>query len=100
MGVHKDLDALHKLRDTVEAHIAPLGYPTEERPYHPHLTLGRIRRDANRNAAQQLGELLADAPFTEHHAWTVEQVTLFRSELTRHGPAYTPLFHAPLPTAP
>lgn len=98
-GVHQETPALHALRDSVEEHIAPLGYPTETRPYHPHLTLGRVRRNINRSTAQQIGKLIRENNFKARRRWTVQQVTLFRSELTPQGAIYTPLSHAALPPA-
>ena len=96
VGVHQNPDALRRLRDAVETHIAPLGYPTEKRPFHPHLTLGRVRRDARRQDAQALGTLIAKSALPQREKWTVREVTLIRSQLRPSGAVYTPLFHAPL----
>jgi 2'-5' RNA ligase len=38
--------ALEILQHRVEQEFAPLGFPTEARPFRPHLTLGRAARDA------------------------------------------------------
>ena len=38
--------ALELLQHRVEQEFAPLGFPTEGRPFHPHLTLGRAAREA------------------------------------------------------
>jgi len=96
VSIQNDTDALKALRDAVEEHIAPLGYPTEDRPFSPHLTLGRVHRDARRNDVQQLGELIASATVASTHEWQVTDVSLIRSELRPSGAVYTPLFHAPL----
>ncbi|MCD4685467.1 MAG: RNA 2',3'-cyclic phosphodiesterase [Anaerolineae bacterium] len=96
VGLHRDLNALHALRDAVEAHIAPLGYPTENRPFHPHLTLGRVHREASRDAVRALGKLIAESGFKDRYDWQANAVTLFRSELKPGGAVYTPLFHAAL----
>ncbi len=96
VGVQQDTEALHKLHDAVEAHIASLGYPTETRPFHPHLTLGRVRRDARRQDAQALGTLIAKNTFRQRQTWTVHDITLVRSQLKPSGAVYTPLFRAKL----
>lgn len=96
VGLERDLAALQALRDSAEALISPLGYPTEKRAYHPHLTLGRVQRDANRDHVQQLGKLVDTTKLPDSVRWHVNQVTLFRSELSPQGAQYTPLFHAPL----
>jgi len=38
--------ALELLQHRVEREFGPLGFPTEGRPFHPHLTLGRAAREA------------------------------------------------------
>lgn len=83
--------SLATLRDSVEKHIAPLGYPTEDRPFSPHLTLGRIRRDASRSNVERFGKIIADHPALLRHVWRASELTLFRSELTPSGAIYTAL---------
>ena len=36
-----DLDVLADLRQNIEEMVSPLGFPTEDRAFRPHLTLGR-----------------------------------------------------------
>lgn len=43
-GIDEGADQLHALAKTVEALLKPEGFPPEEKPYVPHLTLGRSRR--------------------------------------------------------
>lgn len=96
IGIEQDRDALARLRDAVEEHIAPLGYPTEDRPFNPHLTLGRILRDARRSDVQRFGELLTQTERPPEHTWTITGVDLIRSELKPTGAVYTTLFKAVL----
>jgi 2'-5' RNA ligase len=95
-GIRESLDALAALQWAVEQFVAPLGYPTEDRPFSPHLTLGRIQRDARPGDVQKLGERVVGTPSTEPERWQVERITLIRSELKPAGAVYTPLFHAAL----
>ena len=76
--------ALLALRDAVEAAFAPLGFPTEARPFSPHVTLGRTRRDAARvpDAAQLLQRVALQTTFT------VETLDLMRSHLSPRGAHY------------
>src|SRR5207253_3798460 len=37
---------LEILQHRVEQEVAPLGFPTEARPFRPHVTLGRARKEA------------------------------------------------------
>jgi 2'-5' RNA ligase len=96
IGLQDQIEALAVLRDAVERLIAPLGYPTEDRPFSPHLTLGRVQREARRDDIQRLGDLIASSATPPAQRWQVTGVSLIRSELKPTGAVYTPLFHAPL----
>jgi RNA 2',3'-cyclic 3'-phosphodiesterase len=95
-GVGGDLDALHALRDAVERLIAPLGYPTEDRPFSPHLTLGRARQDTSRIALSSLGEKIGQTKIGRLAGWHVEGVSLMRSDLKPSGAVYTQVAYAAL----
>ncbi|MCE5333850.1 MAG: RNA 2',3'-cyclic phosphodiesterase, partial [Desulfobacteraceae bacterium] len=58
-GVNKHLAALQK---AVESAMIPFGFAPEDRPFRPHLTLGRVRGRRNILALQQI--LLARQGFT------------------------------------
>jgi 2'-5' RNA ligase len=96
IGLQDQIEALAALRDAVERLIAPLGYPTEHRRFNPHLTLGRVKREAPHDSIQRLGELIAAFPAPTAQRWQVTGVSLIRSELKPTGAVYTPLFRAPL----
>lgn len=42
-GLEGDRESLSRLARDVEERLSALGFPAEERPYHPHLTLGRVK---------------------------------------------------------
>lgn len=99
-GLAGDLAGLEALQGSVERALGPLGFPPEKRGFSPHLTLGRVRREASPSEARALGGLvtrcaadLGEAPLAR---WTAESVSLVRSELDRAGARYTRLFDAPL----
>lgn len=71
----------------VQEAFASLGLPREEREYHPHVTLGRVRRGnrAPPRLVELCGERRLDEPFS------VGRVELVRSRLTSDGPSYTTL---------
>jgi 2'-5' RNA ligase len=66
----------------VEAAVVRAGFPPEERPFRPHLTLGRVRDRAH--PALVAGPLSAE-PFR------VAEVVLYRSDLQPEGALHTPL---------
>ncbi len=71
--------------------LAPLGYPPEERPYHPHLTVARVKEPG------PAGPLLeAIGPDAVGPAWTVDEVVLYESRTSSSGAAYIELGRFPL----
>lgn len=87
---------LFNLQRRIEAETEHLGYPREQRAFSPHLTLGRISRNASPAEVRQIGEALAAHRIGGLGAMQVESVTLYRSELHPSGAVYTPLFIAEL----
>jgi 2'-5' RNA ligase len=93
-GITDGAVELQALFAALEEPLLELGvYRREERAYTPHLTLGRVKGEAD-------GHALA-AVLPKHLAWQgghclVEEVVVFSSELRRDGPEYTPVGRAPL----
>jgi len=77
---------LELLQHHVEQEFGPLGFPPEGRPFRPHLTLGRVERDARAAAFRGLDGLLGRVSFEE--TVTVSSVELMRSTPTRTGAEY------------
>lgn len=90
VGVEGSLQQLHQLRSAVEAHIAPLGYPTERRAFDPHLTLGRVKR-VTPAEAHRIGQVVEGVDLGTIARVHVSQVSLMRSDLTRAGAIHTRL---------
>ncbi|HVO43800.1 MAG TPA: RNA 2',3'-cyclic phosphodiesterase [Aggregatilineales bacterium] len=89
-GLTGDVNTLAALRDTVEVHVAPLGFPTEGRPFSPHLTIGRIK-DAPTTHIKAFGALLSEEEVGNLSQWRVESVALMNSDLRPSGAVYTRL---------
>ncbi len=79
---------------TIEDAVAPLGFPRETRPFHPHLTLGRVRERRGLDAL--IEHLRARADGTDLGAFAVPDVILFQSVLRPDGAVYTALRRYPL----
>lgn len=99
VGMSGELGALHALRDAVEAAIAPLGFPTEARAFSPHLTLGRVSRDASKGDVAALGRALERLEVGALGEFTVGRFSLIRSQLQPDGAVYTALCHVTLEAA-
>lgn len=99
VGVEGDIRQLKALRRSVEENVSPLGYPTENRSFTPHLTLGRVQRRAARSDVDTVGELVQGADVGVLASWPVDALGLIRSELKPGGAVYTEIYRAPLPGA-
>jgi 2'-5' RNA ligase len=88
-GVGGDTAPLEQAQAELETGLNALGIARETRPFHAHLTLGRVRRDLGAAAIAQLRAALRTPPDLPPIGWPVERVVLFRSELRREGPIYT-----------
>ncbi len=88
------LPVLELLADGVERELADVGFPVEGRPFRPHVTIGRVRRDAQPAQLGGLHDQLASLEFFEEP--NIESVDLMRSHLGSKGPRYELLFGAEL----
>lgn len=88
VGLAGATGALEQMQARVAAALEPLGFPREARPFHPHLTLGRVHRDATAAQCAQIGATLQAALPPPPLSWRVERIVLFQSELRRDGPRY------------
>ncbi len=93
LGITSGHDQLTALAQTLDQATNQLGFPLEARRFAAHLTLARIR---NVKAGRAVHQLVADEKPRKLGTQTVDQLTVFQSVLSRTGPAYTPLHHAPL----
>ncbi len=94
IGVQAPPD-LVDLQHGIARALAPLGYPPEDRPFSPHLTLGRVSQHAAPEEVGKLANLLAKTTVGELGTCTVHAVQLFRSDLRPTGSIYTRLFETP-----
>jgi len=86
-----ELIALH---DALEAPLLELGcYRREDRPYKPHLTLGRVK---GQEAAEPLAAVLAQFEGWQGGQTHVDEVLVLCSELRHQGPEYVVLCRAQL----
>ena len=89
VGLKGDGEALKKLQQDVEEAVVDLGFEKEERPFRPHLTVGRVK---GRQHLRSLQDLLASHQRFEAEAFDVTELVLYKSELRPEGARYTPLF--------
>lgn len=87
LGVRDESGGLVQLREGLERECAAAGFPREERPFHPHLTVARLRSP---EGARALAAEHARAQF-KSEAFKVRALVVMRSELGPGGSRYTVL---------
>ncbi len=92
-GIAAGESGLVALATAVENALAARGFPREPRPFHPHLTLGRLRSSAGIVPLLVRLDAHADDDFG---AMDVTEIALYRSELSPHGTKYCKLRAAKL----
>jgi 2'-5' RNA ligase len=88
LGVTDGAAALARVARKLDAAAARIGVPREKRPFHGHVTLGRLREPAR--------VALERATCPEVPAFSVEEVVLYESRPSPTGSHYVPLARVPL----
>lgn len=86
-------EKLSELNSLVVNGLKSIGIIMEDRPFKPHLTLGRIKRLNNKNALKALLEKYQDK---EIQKVQVNEVIIYESILLQTGAVYKPLFKVKL----
>jgi 2'-5' RNA ligase len=86
----KDGEPLIRIAESLEIILSEMGFHAEQKPFHPHLTLARIKS----KPPAELAELLNENPATDFGVVSLSSVELFQSELQPTGPRYTVLASA------
>lgn len=94
-GIHAPAD-LTSLQRNIEAGTSRLGYEKEERPFSPHLTLGRVRQNIDTTDLQKIRSALDSIQISSIGSARIDSIHLYKSELQSSGSVYTKLFSTPL----
>jgi RNA 2',3'-cyclic 3'-phosphodiesterase len=93
-GLVRGNEELINLSNTLDEQLSTIGFPKEERGFHPHITIGRTRSNHNVKAlCEALKTTIAIPNFQE-----ARHITLFESVLSSDGPRYSALHRSPLNT--
>jgi 2'-5' RNA ligase len=96
LGVAGNVAALSRLQADVERFVAPLGFPSEQRPFSPHLTLGRTLKDPTPAELASISSAIAQISVLHDVVFSIREIVLMRSDLHPQGAHYTPVAHIPL----
>lgn len=93
IGINDPSGSLSALQKSFETECAAAGFDKEGRAYHPHLTIARLRKP---ESARRLADAHLNMNF-EPIAVQLNELIVFRSELSSKGSRYTALSHHHLP---
>lgn len=91
IGAEGQVEMATTLAQKINAACAALGYAREARPFTPHLTIGRVKRDVSPNDRKFIGEMIERAQVETLGEWRVDQVSIMQSDLRPTGSVYTRL---------
>lgn len=94
LGVTDGAESLRKLQAELDEQLVEGRFPRETRQFHPHLTLGRVRRGGG--DLSKLGRLVQNHSQFDAGPCPVGEVVVYASDLERRGPIYTVLSRSPL----
>lgn len=83
---------LNSLQQEIESAFVPLGFKREERTFHAHVTIGRVKSNTG---LQSLLRSMESITF-ESQPVIIQEITLIKSELGSSGSVYTTLETFPL----
>ena len=86
MGLVDGREVLVSLQKQIETQLEKVGFQPEDRPFHPHLTLGRMRSSQGKEELVKRMERYKEEEFRD---FQVERLVLFKSDLRPTGPIYT-----------
>jgi len=87
------LVTLHKIFDKK---MVEFGIQRDDRPFSPHLTIARVRRNVDLSTVKSIGTTLSEYNVESLGIVNIGQVNLYKSVLMPSGPIYSTLFSVPL----
>lgn len=94
LGIGGELTKLNTLQAAIEQQVQCVGFTAETRPFSPHITLARAKRDAERAQLHRIGQLVAAYRETVTAVpWPITTFVHMQSELRPTGSIYTPITH-------
>jgi len=85
MGLQEPVPALMQLHQQLATGCRSAGFTVEDRPFHPHVTIGRVRSEKR---VQKLVNAMPCADVSHIPPCRATQLTLFRSQLSSAGAQY------------
>ncbi|HNQ24726.1 MAG TPA: RNA 2',3'-cyclic phosphodiesterase [Phycisphaerae bacterium] len=84
-GIDEPTGTVVRLAEAVENRLADLGFPREQRPFSPHITIGRVKEDHSNGGIRRAVGAGSFAALPQ----AVERIAVMASVLAREGPTYS-----------
>jgi 2'-5' RNA ligase len=95
LGIEQGARELGALADALDPALEPLGWPRDDRPYRPHLTVARLDRSSI-SSSEVIADELRAAAAAWRTSFRADRVVMVRSHLGSGPPRYEPLVEIPL----
>jgi len=96
VGVEPAGDDLLQLQADLESRLEKIGFESDRRVYHPHLTVGRVRKGLSGAEIRVIADWAQEAQLGTVGEFEVEAISLIRSVLKPSGAEYAQLHAARL----
>lgn len=96
VGLAGELQRLGSLQARIEGGLSTIGFEPDRRPFHPHLTIGRISSRARTREALDARSSFTRVQVEPGQRFDARSLTLWRSHLMEEGARYEPLASAEL----
>ena len=100
VGISGQLSALEALHDEVEAALEGVGFSRDQRSYHQHLTVARVRDGTTKAERLRAGQVLLAFAVPTGLEIQVDSVSLMSSTLRPDGAVYERVASMPLRAGP
>ena len=90
LGLKDREGALETLQTEIEKALEQIGFPREQRPFSPHVTLARIKSPQGKKELKSELDAVNQEGITPH-PFDVGEIQLYESQLTPKGSIYTVL---------
>ncbi|MFH2137219.1 MAG: RNA 2',3'-cyclic phosphodiesterase [Candidatus Omnitrophota bacterium] len=88
VGIASGCKQLRDIAKTLQDELAKINFSPDEKPFHPHLTLGRIKFTKDKKA---FGKMSKEIVVNSSLVSRVNRIVLFKSTLTPQGAIYSPI---------
>lgn len=92
LGLKGDLKTLASLRKKLREGLTKEGFAVDNKPFAPHVTLGRVKKGTKVGQKKEMGrQLKALQKIETQREWLVEELVVFESILHPAGSRYKPI---------